>query len=170
MPERPPADGGAPDVVLREIGPADEAELTRFLEENDRPEIVRTFNPFPMTAETASRIAALPRRDRYYGAFAGDRLVGLSMLRGWDEGYAVPSFGIVIDHRAHNRGLGQRLTAYTVDAARALGAPSVRLTVFASNGAGIRVYSRLGFVERSRGPATVAGAPDERIVMTRDLS
>jgi hypothetical protein len=33
MPERPPADGGAPDVVLREIGPADEAELTRFLEE-----------------------------------------------------------------------------------------------------------------------------------------
>jgi GNAT superfamily N-acetyltransferase len=169
MPERPPADGDAPAVTFREIGPADEAELARFLEENDRPEIVRTFNPFPMTAETARRIAAAPRRDRYYGAFDGDRLVALSMLRGWDEGWAVPSFGIVVDHRAHGRGLGGRLTAWTVDAARTLGAPSVRLTVFASNGPGIHVYQRVGFTERSRSPATVAGVPDERIVMTLDL-
>ena len=84
-----------PDVAIREIGPEDRAELARFLEENDRPEIVRTFNPFPMTAATAERIAAAPRRDRYYGAFDDGRLVALSMLRGWDEGYDVPSFGIV---------------------------------------------------------------------------
>ena len=158
-----------PDVAFREIGPEDRAALARFLEENDRPEIVRTFNPFPMTAATAERIATAPRRDRYYGAFDGKRLVGLSMLRGWDEGYDVPSFGIVIDHHAHNRGLGGRLTAFTVDAARALDAPSVRLTVFASNGPGVHVYSRLGFVERSRAPVDVAGQPDEKIVMTLDL-
>ena len=159
-----------PDVDVREIGPEDRGELARFLEENDRPEIVRTFNPFPMTAETAERIATAPRRDRYYGAFDDRRLVGLSMLRGWDEGYEVPSFGIVVDHRAHDRGIGGRLTAFTVDAARALGAPSVRLTVYASNGRGVHLYSRLGFVERSRTAVSVAGQPDEKLVMTLDLS
>ena len=47
-----------------------------------------------MTAETAGALFAQRRRDHYYGAFTGSaEIVAISMLRGWNEGYEVPSSG-----------------------------------------------------------------------------
>jgi GNAT superfamily N-acetyltransferase len=157
-------------LVFREIEPGHYEALSSFLGRNDVPAVVRTFSPFPMTDETARRIALEPRRDRYYGAFDGGRVVALSMLRGWDEGYEVPSFGIVVDHEWHGRGVGTRMTEFTVGEARRLGCRRVRLTVYASNAAAVRIYAAQGFVERGREPVLLAGAPDERIVMLKELS
>ena len=107
------------------------------------------------------------REDRFYGAFepAGE-MVALSMLRGWDEGYVVPSFGIAVDAGWHGRGVGTRMTAWTVEQARALGAPSVRLTVYADNPGARRIYERLGFAERER-RAPAGGR--ESVVMALEL-
>jgi GNAT superfamily N-acetyltransferase len=157
-------------VAFREIEAGDHAALATFLVANDVPAVVRTFNPFPMTGETARRIALEPRRDRYYGAFLADSIVALSMLRGWDEGFDVPSFGIIVDHRFHNRGIGAALTDYTVEAARRLNCARVRLSVYASNPAAVHVYASHGFVEHERVPVTLSGVPDEKIVMVKVLS
>src|SRR5208337_259421 len=95
-------------LELREIAETDEVCLASFFTDNNAPQVVRQFNPFPLTAELARTIAKVRCRDHYYGAFLGDRMVGFSMLRGWDDGYTVPSFGILIDRDFHGRGYGSQ--------------------------------------------------------------
>jgi ribosomal protein S18 acetylase RimI-like enzyme len=159
----------APDALaFRELADADEEALARFLVRNDVPSVTATFTPFPMTAASAATLLSERREDRYYGAFAGpDEVVALSMLRGWDEGYAVPSFGIAVDAGWHGRGVGTRMTAWTVEQARALGAPSVRLTVYDDNPTAQRIYARLGFTEQERRPEQDGR---ESVVMRLDLA
>jgi ribosomal protein S18 acetylase RimI-like enzyme len=45
----------------------------------------------------------------------------------------------------------------------------VRLSVYASNDAALRIYVRRGFLEISREPVEVLGVQDERIVMLSSL-
>lgn len=159
------------EIRFQEIEPQHVEALARFLEENNVPAVVRTFNPFPMTAQTARGIVSEDRQDRFYGVFLRDeRIVGLSMLRGWDEGYTVPSFGIIVDHRFHGVGIGARLLDYTIDQAVQLGCPRIRLSVFASNPVALRLYLSRGFVEDSRQTVLVGDEPEERIIMFKELS
>ena len=48
-----------------------------------------------------ARLLAARERDVYSGMFWRGELVGFLMLRGWDAGYEVPSFGLVVgaEHR-----------------------------------------------------------------------
>ena len=157
-------------ALFMEIGPDDADSLERFLVRNDVPAVVGSFDPFPFTTSTARRIAFETRRDHYYGAFLGRRLIALSMLRGWDEGYDVPSFGIAVDADFHGRGLGTRMTTWTIEQARELGCRQVRLSVYGSNDTAYRIYERMGFRELERTEVDHAGSPDRRIVMTKELA
>jgi ribosomal protein S18 acetylase RimI-like enzyme len=149
-------------VRFRRLAADDREAFRAFLEANDVPAVTATFDPFPMRAAEADRILDEMREDRYYGAFtATGELVGFSMLRGWDEGYEVPSFGIAVDHRRHGNGLGGRLTRWTIRRAQELGAPAVRLSVYSDNPNARALYSGLGFVETERSSA----GERERIVM-----
>jgi glycosyltransferase involved in cell wall biosynthesis/ribosomal protein S18 acetylase RimI-like enzyme len=153
--------GSARAVRFQRLDPSDREALRGFLAANDVPAVTRTFDPFPMRAETADQLLDGAREDRYYGAFVDGELVALSMLRGWDEGYEVPSFGIAVDHRRHGDGIGGRLTRWTVSQARATGAPAVRLSVYTDNPSAVRLYEAIGFAELER---SAAGAR-ERVVM-----
>jgi ribosomal protein S18 acetylase RimI-like enzyme len=155
--------------LLRALGPRDRDVLSRFLERNDVPEVTGHFHPFPMTADSADEIALHPGDDRYFGAFVDGRLVGLSMLRGWNEGFDVPSFGIVVDRESHGKGIGSLLTDFTLDRAPWLGSDRVRLSVYASNESAHRMYLARGFKEVEREPVSRNGGTDERIVMLKEL-
>jgi len=144
--------------VIREIAVTDEAALAAFFEENNRPEVTAHFHPFPLDAATAHRICGEPRRDRYFAAWDYDAIVGLAMLRGWDEGYETPSFGIIVDHRRHGRGHGRALTSHALTLAKELRAPRVRLTVHADNPRAVALYERSGF-------RTAETLPDGRLLM-----
>jgi len=69
-----------------------------------------SFDPFELTAERAQLIVSSTSRDRFYLAWLDSELVAMSMLRGFDAGYAVPSFGILVDRRHRGRGVGRRVT------------------------------------------------------------
>jgi [ribosomal protein S18]-alanine N-acetyltransferase len=157
-------------LVLRELGPDDAESLGALFEANDLPAVVDHFDPFPLTRATASELTDPRRRDHFYGAFLEDRLVGFSMLRGWDEGYEVPSFGILVDRGHHGRGIGSRLTDFTIEQARDLGSPRVRLSVYGTNVHAYSMYALKGFAEQSRAPVARRLGPDERIVMVLELS
>ncbi|MBA3321642.1 MAG: GNAT family N-acetyltransferase [Pyrinomonadaceae bacterium] len=160
----------ADDVQFFEVGSSHGESLAELLKENNVPAVTRTFNPFPMSAETALKIAHLPRRDRYYGASLEGKMIGLSMLRGWDEGYSVPSFGIIVDHRFHNLGVGSRMLDFTIEQARVLGCSRVRLTVYSSNSPAVRLYKTRGFVECARENVVLMSKPDERVEMILELN
>jgi ribosomal-protein-alanine N-acetyltransferase len=149
------------------IGAEHTAALVWLFERNAGTEM---FDPFPLTRQTALRIAKQPRADLYFGAEHDGSLLGITMLRGWDDGYELPSFGIMIDAEHRGEGLGSRMTELTLAEARAAGYPQVRLSVFGSNAVARALYERRGFVEVERAPRLVAGRRDERIVMTLDLA
>lgn len=157
------------EVSVREIRLSDFERLKRFLERNNTPETIRHFHPFPLTAETARWITTVPRRDRYYLALCGKQVIGLCMLRGWDEGFSVPSFGIVVDCELRGKGIGRIIMEYAMEEAKKLSCKQVRLSVYASNISAYNTYTSMGFRETNREVVEINGEKDEKIIMAKDL-
>jgi RimJ/RimL family protein N-acetyltransferase len=67
------------------------------------------------------------------------------MLRGWDEGYQVPSLGIALHAQARGTGLARAFMLYLHQVARWQGAKRVRLRVFPDNIPARRLYESLGY-------------------------
>jgi ribosomal protein S18 acetylase RimI-like enzyme len=100
------------------------------------------FHPHPLTAAEARRIQAHTGRDLYVATgFA------YGMLRGWDEGYAVPSLGVAVRRDAYGQGHGRAMMAWLHELAREHGATEVRLRVHPDNVRAIRLYESLGYVD-----------------------
>lgn len=155
--------------TIRQVQDTDYEALARFFEENNRPEITRHFHPFPLTSQTAFQIACTSHLDRYYIAIWNEHIVGLCMLRGWDEGFEIPSFGVFVDYRCQGLGMGRQMTEFAIAEARKMGCHTIRLSVYASNTRATRLYESLGFREISREPVLVAEEPDEKIIMIKEL-
>lgn len=147
------------------VTPAHADMLATLFERNSTASITDGFDPFPLSAEQGRRLALTGGKDSYYLAIGAEGPVGFSMLRGFDAGYAIPSFGIFVDRESHGIGIGRRLTGWTVEQARSRGCPAVRLSVYASNDAAFALYASLGFRERERETVERGGRPDEKIVM-----
>jgi len=158
------------DIRLKQIQPEDLDILTLLFLQNNIPVITDTFHPFPLTAESAQWIACESKLDRFFIAFQGDIAVGFSMLRGWDEGYNVPSFGIFVDFRFHGRGLGSLVLEQTIEEARKAGCEKMRLSVYANNPAALAIYIRKGFIETERVDAMHLGLPNQKIIMIKGLT
>ena len=141
---------GVSAVTIRPLDSDDLPQLVSLFTRNDLPSVTENFDPFPLNAASATEALARGRRDRVYGAFYDTTLVAFSMLRGWDEGYDIPSFGILVDAAHHGRGIGTQLTDWTIKEANRLSSPAIRLSVYARNTRAVRIYKRLGFVERTR--------------------
>ena len=136
-------------MSIRSLGPSDVHELARFLRPSmpmKRP--LLSFTPHPFNSETAQRICDRDgiNSDRYFAAFDGTMVVGYAMLRGWDEGYDMPSFGVCVRPDARGRGIGRRLLADALGRARAAGACRVMLKVFGENSVARNLYESMGFV------------------------
>ncbi|HEY3759870.1 MAG TPA: GNAT family N-acetyltransferase [Solirubrobacteraceae bacterium] len=154
---------------FEQIGPEHIEELTTLFERNRMSAVTEMFDPFPLDAAQARKIALHGGEDAFYLARSDKLAVGFSMLRGFDEGYAIPSFGIFVDRESQGWGVGRKLTAWTIEQARAGGCPAVRLTVYAANVAACRLYESLGFVELERQSVERLGRREEKIVMRVDF-
>jgi ribosomal-protein-alanine N-acetyltransferase len=128
---------------------ADGTDLARLFERlATDPETISFFHPHPLTSEYAERLCARAplRKDRYWLARYDGRPVGYSMLRGWDEGYEVPSFGGCVDVAARGVGVGHLLLAHAIREARTAGARRMRLSVCRANVRAVHLYAKFGFV------------------------
>ncbi len=158
-----------PRISVLAVTAEDQERLSRFFALNNVPAVTETFTPFPLTAESAASIAHSAGRDRYYLAEQDGRIVGFCMLRGWDEGYDVPSFGVFVDHEWHGRGIGRRLAEFAICECVRLGCAKLRLTVYESNVRALGLYASLGFQESRRDPVERCGRPDAKLTMIREL-
>ncbi len=121
------------------------AKLTAFFEVLSARGDGRWFHPHPLTAVEAVRLCADEGRDLYYAAAAGDAVLAYGLLRGWDEGYAVPSLGIAVHPAARGLGLARAFMSFLHAAAALSGANRVRLKVYPDNAPARRLYERLGY-------------------------
>lgn len=133
-------------LEIRRLTPADREDLAAlFAAFRADPATVHFFHPHPFTDEVAKDLCERQGRDLYFLARVAGRPVGYSMLRGWDEGYAVPSFGVGVHPEARGQRIGQQLLAQAILESRAAGASRLRLTVLKANEVARRIYEQFGF-------------------------
>jgi ribosomal-protein-alanine N-acetyltransferase len=135
-------------LSVRPLVPDDAEALGDLLVHLGADPDARHFHPHPMTREEAGLLAGgFPgRRDEYFGAFVDGHLAGYGMLRGWDEGFDIPSFGVAVDAEARGRGLGRALLRYAIRRARDRGARTLMLKVHTANPGARDLYLSEGFV------------------------
>jgi [ribosomal protein S18]-alanine N-acetyltransferase len=123
------------------------------------------FRPHPLTPDQAVRISSLAGQDVYAiledGAESGGSFVAYGMLRGWDEGFEVPSLGVAVRSGHERRGLGRAMMVHLHAEATQRGAEQVRLRVHPDNLAAQRLYRSLGYKER--------GMERDELLMILDL-
>lgn len=156
-------------MPFRPAAPEDEAGLAVLFSALAVAGDGRLFHPHPLTPEAARAIcrwrdtAATNTADEFHLAIDGSGgdgpgvIVAYGLLRGWAEGFTVPSLGIAVhpDHRG--RGIARRLMHHLHDVAAGRGAERVRLKVYRHNSAALRLYESLGYEFRPHSPTELVG-------------
>lgn len=102
----------------RSLTDADAPALAALLERQS-PTYRRHFSALPSDAEALAKMLRAIREDLLGGYYRDGELIGIYMLRGWDEGYEVPSLGVLVDEKY--RGLqAYRLMCLTVEIGKQL--------------------------------------------------
>ncbi len=98
---------------MRPLESSDVPAISAFMR-SQSPEYLRFFYAFGSDESQIAEMLSAAETDVYSGVFWQGGLVGVFMLRGWDAGYEVPSFGVLIDEK-YRGGAFMRLT---LDAAK----------------------------------------------------
>lgn len=103
------------------------------------------FHPHPFDEATARAITHYQGKDFYSALIHQNTITGYGMLRGYDEGYKIPSLGIAIHPDYQGQGLGHLLMCHLHDTARLLGSTQIRLKVYPENQSALTLYQKLGY-------------------------
>ncbi|HEX7318044.1 MAG TPA: hypothetical protein VF297_29335 [Pyrinomonadaceae bacterium] len=93
---------GHADFTIRELRAGDARAVSGLLRAQP-PAYARFFYAFGSDEEEIARILAARDKDVYSGIFWRGELAAVFMLRGWDAGYEVPSFGVLVDVKHRGR-------------------------------------------------------------------
>ncbi len=141
----PPALTDSPLEVVR-LTPGRQEALQRFFAALEAASDGGFFSPHPADADAIGRIAAHDGQDVYCLAMEQGEVLGYGLLRGWDEGYAVPSLGLAVHPCARGMGLGRLLMEFLHVQVVRKGADKVRLRVRIDNSKAIQLYKGLGYI------------------------
>lgn len=123
-----------------------EGKLKIFLNDLGDQKDGSFFSPHPIDETSINQIVNVTGKDLYYLLVDKEEILGYGLLRGWDEGYHIPSLGIAIHPSARNIGLGRVFMFFLHSLAFQRGAAKVRLRVHQDNDKAIKLYKSLGYV------------------------
>ena len=135
---------------FRKLVSSDALDLGVFFEKNNTNAVTDDFCPFPLTSDIAESLLSSSTKDLFFLLEQDEKKVGFSMLRGFDEGYEIPSLGMFVGAAHQGQGLGRELLEQTCAFAQLHGINSVRLSVFEDNERAFQLYQKLGFCEIDR--------------------
>ena len=98
-------------LSIRQLEQTDVAAIAAFMRLQSA-EYLRFFYAFGSDESAIAEMLSASKMDIYSGVFWQADLAGIFMLRGWDAGYEVPSFGVLIDEK-YRGGAFMRLTLDT---------------------------------------------------------
>ncbi len=134
-------------IEIEKIGPAHLERLNVFFKAIDAPEYRKDFAPHPFSAEEAGRICDHKGRDLYFAVIMdGKEMIGYGILRGWDEGYEVPSIGLCVLKEFQGFGVGRLLLDFLETVSRLEGSSKTMLKVKKDNLAAKSLYESRRYV------------------------
>jgi RimJ/RimL family protein N-acetyltransferase len=131
-------------ISIFELAAHDSQELSQMLL-CGRSGYGQYFHPFSFARDDLNANLSAAEQDRYWGIRCGETLAGFFMLRGWDEGFDRPSFGVYISESFSGRGLSKLALQYALSWCRLNGVSAVMLKVYPDNIHARRVYEQEGF-------------------------
>jgi ribosomal-protein-alanine N-acetyltransferase len=137
--------GFAVQLAILPLAPCHEPELSEFFDYVKQSDAQKYFHPHPFSHDMAKSIVSYTGKDLYAAALGSGQVVGYGMLRGWDEGFLVPSLGLVLHEKARGTGLSLAFIHYLHAVAKLRGAERVRLTVIKDNIAACSLYRKVGY-------------------------
>jgi len=120
--------------------PADRETLEALCRQPSAPELGDEY-----WVMVAAGGASPPTAGRASSPAACGTVVAYGMLRGWSQGYAVPSLGIAVHHHWRGRGLARVMMRHLHGVARSRKAERIRLKAYKVNQGAIRLYEALGY-------------------------
>jgi RimJ/RimL family protein N-acetyltransferase len=126
------------------LQPVDAADLSEMLSAQPS-DYVQYFTPFDFDEATITQILQTRERDVYLGLYWASELAAFCMLRGWDEGYEVPAYGVIVSERFSGKGLGTLTIELARTICRLRGSPRLMLKVHPDNAVAKAMYERAGF-------------------------
>ena len=136
---------GHADFTIRELRGGDAAAVSALLRAQP-PEYARFFYAFGSGEDEIASILAARERDVYSGIFWRGELAAVFMLRGWDAGYEVPSFGVLVDVKHRGRAFMRIALDVAKLICRLSGAPRLMAKIHPDN-VSPRGARRLGLVQ-----------------------
>lgn len=134
------------NLAIRPLAVDDAPTLSSFLQ-SQTSGYARFFRPFDFDTDTLVKILANQRQDTLMGLYWKNQLAGFFMLRGWDEGYDVPAFGILIDERYRGCGLEMLSLETAKIICRLRGASRLMIKMHPDNISAKGVARKTGFVQ-----------------------
>ncbi len=133
-------------IEIRQLKSDDASVLSATLQqatESDR----RFFHPFEFSVDAVREQLQKCISDVFVGLFVADgaELAGFYMLRGVDEGFASPMYGVFIGPEHRRRGLARLSLQHATAVCRIRNYPSLLLKVYESNAVAVQLYQSLGF-------------------------
>ena len=133
-------------LEIKMIDESIEGKLSRFFRVIKNSGSDKYFHPHPFSEEEAKKRSVYHGEDLYYVLSEGEEVIGYGMLRGWDEGYEVPSLGIIVHPDLRGEGMGKMFVHFLHAAAKRKGAKQVRIRVYPDNTVAVNLYKNIGYV------------------------
>jgi len=133
---------------IRRLEPEHLKSLISFFEILVVSESNKTFHPHDFDKQTAYDIVNQVNhsKDLYYVMDLGfDRIIAYGILRGWDEGYDIPSLGIAVHPDYRGLKLSKIFMEFLHTASKLRGATKVMLRVYKNNTVAKNLYEKLGY-------------------------
>lgn len=127
------------------LAPENASALRTFLRAVQKAGEETFFHPHPFTPSYVKTLSAKKTKDIYLLGHWNRRVLCYGMLRGWDEGYDVPSLGMAVHPDYRQMGLGRMMMLCLHANARLREAKSIRLKVYKNNISAAKLYKKLGY-------------------------
>jgi [ribosomal protein S18]-alanine N-acetyltransferase len=118
-------------------------DFLHAIEENNDDQY---FHPHKFSGSILDNLCENQGEDLYYVAVESKKVIAYGLLRGWDEGYKVPSLGLAIHPDYRGIGLATSFIFFLHIAARLKGALQIRLKVYPENKRAMKLYKSIGYV------------------------
>jgi len=132
-------------LEIKRINTNHAKELSDLLLKSSK-EYSKHFIPFEFDLEAVSTAIGKANKDMFFGVYVEFQIVGFYMLRGWDDGYDIPSYGVWIAENFSSKGLSKLTLHHAISVCRINRIKKLMLKVHPDNLIAKKIYEDFGFV------------------------
>jgi ribosomal protein S18 acetylase RimI-like enzyme len=151
-----------PSVTIRRLARSDVPAIVRLLAKADDADR-RHFTPFAYTHDAVDAVVGRMDHDAMFGVAieaesesSPEELIAFYMLRGLDEGYPSPMYGVYVAPAVRRLGIASLTIRHAIAFCKLNQLPALQLKVYPENHAAVGAYSAMGFTPlREQPPQTV---------------